>query len=143
MDMRLDTSCRHNATFRGNSFGPRPSLHPPRHVRHQIGIACLSDPNDTPVLDPDIRLDDAPIIENDSVRHDRIESAARTGGPSRLPHPVPQHLASAENGFIPVRREVFFNFDEQLCVCEPDTVAHSGTEEIRILFPWNLHEVLP
>src|SRR6185436_1824647 len=60
--------------------------------------------------------------------------------PGRLPHPVPQDFAAAKDCFIPVRREVFFDFNEQLCVCEPDTVALGRAEEVRILFAWNLHD---
>ncbi len=134
MNMRFHATRRHDAALRGDSFRTGPDLHSFRHVRHQIGIPGFANADDAPIFNPDIRLDDTPMVENDCVRDDRIERAACAARPWRLAHAIPQYFPTAKHRLISIRRKIIFNFDQQLGISQPDSVTHRGSKEIRILF---------
>ncbi len=93
VNMSIDAASRENFALTGNHFSARTDddVHSRLHVR----IACLADLRDQPIANADVRLDDAPVIENDGICDDCIHGALRTRT-LRLSHPVADHLAAAE-----------------------------------------------
>src|SRR4051812_17628695 len=79
-----------------------------RHVRLDVRIPRLANRVDFSVLDSNVALHDAPVIENDGVGDDGIDSALPAGD-LRLTHAVADHLAATELHLLAVRGEVFLN----------------------------------
>ena len=75
-----------------------------------VRITRLADPGDPPVLDADIGLDHPPVIDDQGVGDDEIERVVVAG---RLPHPIPDDLATAEGDLVAVDGEVPFDLDDR------------------------------
>ena len=107
------------------------------HARLDIGITRLTDDPDVAIFQAHIRLDDAPVIDdqcigNDGVGHVGTEALA-------LPHAIADHLAAAEFHFLAIHGEILFHLHHQGGVGQPDTVAHGGTEHLRVGLARDLH----
>src|SRR5690606_38293691 len=90
-----------------------------------------------PVLDADVRLDDAEErIEDQRIGDDEVERFGIRGG-GRLPHAVADHFSAAELDLVSVttggRDEVTFDLHEEVRIREPDTIAYGGAKHLRIL----------
>ena len=59
----------------GDDLGRRADLEPGRDAVLDVGIAGLADRADAAVADADVRLDDAPVVEDDGVGDDEIRRA--------------------------------------------------------------------
>ena len=64
-----------------------------------VGVAGLADRDDPPVLDADVRLDNTPVVEDDSVGNDEVDRAGGAGlllcpMPSRMTLPPPKVISS-------------------------------------------------
>jgi hypothetical protein len=95
-----------------------------------VRVAGLADAGDAPVLDPDVALDHAPVVEHERVGDDRVDGLAR--GALRLAHPVADHLAAAELDLLAVGREVALDLDPQFRVGEAQPVARRRAEHLRV-----------
>src|SRR5262245_12357672 len=124
--------------FSGDDFSRRPDFDACRDTILNIGIAGLANRGDSSIPHGDIRLHDAPVIEDNDVRDDEVRRARGTSG-LRLPLAVANDLAAAEHDFIAVSREVFFDFDEQRCVAEAHSIAGGWAVEVSIGPPRDLH----
>src|SRR5262249_26088613 len=80
VDVRVDSARRQDAMLAGNDFGRRANLQPGRYTVLDIRVAGFADRADTPITYPHVRLDDAPVVENDRVRDDEIRGARRACG---------------------------------------------------------------
>ncbi len=100
-------------------------------VRLDVGIAGLADGRDAAVLDADVGLDDAPVIEDQRVGDDGIDRALLVGD-LRLAHAVADHLAAAEFHLFAIGGEIFFDLDDQVGIGEPHAVAGGGAEHVGI-----------
>ncbi len=97
----------------------------------RVGIARLADAGDPPVLDTDVGLDDAPVVEDQGVGDHGVDRAL-LAGPLRLAHAVADHLAAAELDLLAVDRAVVLDLDEQLGVGEADPVADGRPEHVGV-----------
>ena len=97
----------------------------------------MTDTDDYPVLDADVRLDDAEEgIEQKRVGDDEIERfRVERGG--RLSHAVTNDLAAAEFDFVAIASslgdEVALDLNEEIGIRETDTIADRGTEHLDVL----------
>ncbi len=96
-----------------------------------VGIAGLADGGDAPVLDADVGLDDAPMVEDQRVGDDGVDGALGAA-PLALAHAVADHLAAAELHLLAVDRAVLLDLDEELGIGQPDAVAGGGAEHAGI-----------
>ena len=71
VDVRIDAAGGQNQAFARDGFGRRANRN--RDAGLNVGIAGLADRRDTSVLDADVGLDDAPVIENHGVGDDGID----------------------------------------------------------------------
>ena len=129
MDMRIDAACCQDFSFAGDDLGAGADHDIDAGL--DVGIAGLADPRDAAIPDRQIRLDDAPVIDDQRVGDDRIGRAFGLGR-LRLSHAVADHLAAAELDLFAVDRQVAFDFDEQLGIGEPDPVADRRAEHLGI-----------
>ena len=129
MNVRIEAAGREDFAFAGDNFGARAD--DDGHVGLDIWIAGLADRRDPAVLDADVGLDDAPVIENERVGDDGVGRALFVGD-LRLPHAVAYHLAAAKFYFLAVRAKILFHFDDQIGVGEPHAVALRRPEHVGI-----------
>src|SRR5262249_15385320 len=108
MDMCVDPASGDDLAFAGNDFATRPNDY--IHAGLDIGVACLADNSDTPVLDADIGFHDPPVIENERVCDDRINGTLLTGS-LRLTHAVPNDFAATKPHFLAIDREISLYLD--------------------------------
>src|SRR5580700_6397893 len=92
---------------------------------HRVGISRLTHSYYAAVPNADIAFDYAPVIDDNCVGDDEIENtgvlAARHG--AVLSHAVADDFAAAKSDFVTVDGKILFDFDNQSCIREADTVA--------------------
>ncbi len=98
MDMRVDAAGGDDFAFARDRFRARADDDVDAGLH--IGIAGLADAGDAPVLQADIGLDDAPMVEDQRVGDDGIDRALRARPtwlwpmPSRITLPPPNFTSS-------------------------------------------------
>ncbi len=109
-----------------------------------VGIAGLADGGDAAVLEADVGLDDAPVIEDQRVGDDGVDRALPVGD-LRLPHAVADHLAAAELHLLAIDGEILFDLDDEIGVGEPHAVAGGRPEHVGIgrAFHGDRHNLIP
>ena len=97
-----------------------------------VGVAGPAERDDPAVAEPDVGLDDAPVVEDHGVGDDRV---GRALGPRQrgLGHRLPDRLASAEDGLLAAEGQVLLDLDPQVGVAEPDLVPDGGAVERGVL----------
>ena len=83
-----------------------------------------------PSLMADIRLHDAPMVEDQRVGDDGIDGAGRAGTLA-LAHAVADHLAAAELHLLAIDGEIALDLDEELGIGEANAVAGGRAEHMR------------
>ncbi|MNH01122.1 hypothetical protein D3C79_603320 [compost metagenome] len=126
--MRVDAASGDDLAFGGDHLGARP--HRQGHPRLHIGVAGLADADDAPVLDADIGLDDAPVVDDQRVGQHQVQRLA--GEHLALAHAVADDLAAAELDLLAIDREVLLDLDPQLGVGQAHAVADRGAEHVGI-----------
>jgi hypothetical protein len=96
-----------------------------------VGIAGLADGGDALALQPHIRFDDAPVIEDERVGDDGVDRALPVGDLA-LSHAVADHLAAAELDLLAVTAEILLHLDDDVGVGEPHPVSGGGTEHLGV-----------
>ena len=129
MDVAVDAAGGGNQTFAGDGLGA--GTDDDVHSGLHVGVTGFADPADAAVLDPDVGLDDAPVIHDQRVGNHGIHRALGLR-PLRLAHAVADHLAAAKFHFLAVNRVVALDFDPQLGIAQPDPVAGGGTVHVRV-----------
>ena len=100
-------------------------------VRLDVGIAGLADGGDLAVLQADVGLHDAPVVEDQRIGDDGVDRALLVGD-LRLAHAVADHLAAAELHLLAVGGEILLHLDDEVGVGEPHAVAGGGSEHVDI-----------
>ncbi len=131
MDVAVDAAWRDDHPLAGDDF--RRGADHDVNAGLNVGIAGLADAADTAVLDADVGLDDAPVIDDQRVGDDSIGAVFPVA--LTLPHPVADHLAAAEFHFLAVDGEIFFDPDDKIGVGEAYPVAERGPEHFGISLP--------
>ncbi|MNP29541.1 hypothetical protein D3C76_1225700 [compost metagenome] len=128
MDVRVDAASGDDLAFGGDHFSARADRqgHPGLH----IGITGFADAMDASVLDADVRLDDAPVVDDQRVGQHQVHGLG--GEHLTLAHAVADHLAATELDLFAVSREVLFHLDPQLGVGQTHTVTDGGAEHVGV-----------
>ena len=131
MDVRINAAGGQDLALTGNSLGARADHDVDAGL--YVRVAGLADADDAAVLDPDVGLDHAPVIEDEGIRDHHV------GDPQRrllaLPHAVADHLASAEFNLVAVHGAVFLDLDDQFGVRQPHPVTRRGPVHLRVGLP--------
>ena len=125
MDVRVDAARGDDAAFAGDRFGAGADHDVDSGL--DVGIARLTDAADAAVADSDVRLDDAPMVEDHGIGDDRVDRPFRAGC-LPLPHPVTDHLAAAELDLLAVDRAVALDLDDEFGVGEAQPIARRRAE---------------
>eukprot|EP01022_Parablepharisma_sp_SALTPOND_P030350 TRINITY_DN760_c2_g1_i1.p2 TRINITY_DN760_c2_g1~~TRINITY_DN760_c2_g1_i1.p2 ORF type:complete len:1290 (-),score=479.69 TRINITY_DN760_c2_g1_i1:1065-4934(-) len=140
VDVAVDTAGGDDHAFARDDLGGAADGH--RHAGLDVGIAGLADAGDAARLDADVRLDDAPVVDDERIGDDGVHHVGV--GALRLAHAIADHLAAAEFHFLAVDRIVLLDFEEQFGIGQAHAVADGGTEHLGIGRTGNLaHWVCP
>src|SRR5262249_45797693 len=112
-----------------NRFGAGPDHD--GDVGLDVWIAGLADGGDLFVLDPDVGLHDAPMVEDERVGGDGVGRALLFAGLG-LTHARADHLAAAELHLLAIGREILFDFDDEIGVGESYAIAGGRTEHVGV-----------
>ena len=96
-----------------------------------LGVAGLADGGDPAVLEADVGLDDAPMVEDQRVGDHGVDGTGRAGL-LPLPHAVADHLAAAELDLLAVDGAVLLDLDHEVGVGEAHPVAHGRPEHVGV-----------
>ena len=100
-------------------------------ARLNVRIAGLADGRDFSVLDADVGLHDAPVIEDQRIGDDGVDRALLVGDLA-LAHAVADHLAAAELHLLAVGGEILLHLDDEIGVGEPHAIAGGRAEHVGI-----------
>ena len=95
------------------------------------GLPALPMACDPAVLDADVGLDDAPVVEDQRVGDDGVDRALLVGDLA-LAHAVADHLAAAELHLLAIGGEILLDLDDEVGVGEPHAVAGGRAEHVGI-----------
>ena len=137
MDVSVEAARGEDFALAGDHFGA--GTDDDGDARLNVRIAGLADGENVAVLDADVGLHDAPMVENERIGDDGIDGALPVGD-LRLPHAVADHLAAAEFHLLAVNGEILLDLDDEIGIGEPDAVAgrraeHVGIDAARDLSP--------
>ncbi len=111
--------------FARDHFGGRADHQIRIHSVLRIGITRLSDFDDAAVANPDVGLDDSPMIDDQRVGDHQVERAvfgfARGGG--ALAHAVANDFAAAERDLVAIDGVVLFHFNDQVRIGQAHAIA--------------------
>ena len=89
----------------------------------RVGISRLADGGDAPILQADIGLVNACVIDHQSIGDDRVHHAF-SAGQLRLAHAIADHLAAAKLDLLPMGAcEITLDLDDQICIGKAQSVA--------------------
>src|SRR5262249_14477528 len=128
-DMRVDAARRDDLAFARDRLGAGAD-----HVIDlglDVGIARLADADDAAVLQADVGLHDAPVVDDQRIGDHGVDRALRARALA-LAHAVADHLAAAELHLLAVDGVVLLDLDEEIGVGKPHLVAHGGPEHVDI-----------
>lgn len=100
-------------------------------ARLDVGISGLADRRNHAVLDRDVGLDDAPVVDDQRVGDDGVGRALLVGD-LRLPHAVADHLAAAELHLLAIGGEILLHLDDEIGVGQPHPVAGGRAKHVGI-----------
>ena len=126
-----------------DDLGARPD-HQPR-IDAALGerIAGLANRNDPALANPDVTLDDPPVVDDHRVRdHQVAVLRAHRLLEGALILAVPDRLASSEDRLLAVVGVVVLDLDDQFAVGQPDAVADRRPVLLGVGLPrdFNAHE---
>ena len=96
-----------------------------------VGIAGLADAGDLAVLDADVGLDDAPVVDDQRIGDDRVDGAF-AARELRLAHAVADDLAATEFHLLAIGGEVPLHLDDEVGIGKADLVAGGRAEHVGI-----------
>src|SRR6185437_733812 len=129
VDVRVHAAGGEDLALAGDRFGRRPDDNGDAGLR--VGVAGLADTGDTAVLEADIGLVDAGMVDDQRVGDDGVHRAFGTRRLG-LSHAVADHLAAAELHLFAVNGEIAFHLDDEVGVGEPDLVARGRAVHVGI-----------
>jgi hypothetical protein len=144
VDVGVDAAGGDDHAFAGDDLGGAADRH--RHAGWMSGLPALPMAGDQAVLDADVGLDDAPVVDDHGVGDDGVHHVGAHA--LRLAHAVADHLAAAELHLLAVDGVVALDLDEQLGVGQADAVAHGravhfGIGLARVMRPWQFPSAGP
>ena len=131
MNVTVDRASGHDLSVAGQNFSGWPDHKRRVDVVHRVRIASLANADDTAILDPDICLHDAPVIEDHGTGDDEV-GCSLTACTRGLAHRLTNHLAAAEHDLVAACAVVLRDFNPQVGVGESDPVSTGGSVQISV-----------
>ena len=131
MDVTIDAGGGQNSVLAGQHFGACAYHHTLRHSVRDVGVSGLADGHDPAVFDPDVAFHDTGVVEDKSVRDQKIEGFLLQSS-GALPHAVAKDLAASELALLTVNGVVEFHLDDEIGVAQANPIPCGGTEHIHV-----------
>ena len=135
VDVRVDTAGGEDHALAGDDLGGGADGHADAGL--DVRVAGLADGMDAALLEADIGLDDAPVVDDQRIGDDGVDHLG--GGQLALAHAVADDLAAAEFHLFAVDGVVFFDFDPEIGVGQAHPVAGGGAEHVGIGLAGDFH----
>ncbi|MNF83857.1 hypothetical protein D3C84_661930 [compost metagenome] len=135
VDVGVDAAGGEDHAFAGDDFGA--GANGDVDVGLDVRVAGLADRRDAPVLEADVGLDDAPVVDDQRVGDQGVDHFG--GQQLALTLAVTDDFAATEFHFFAVGGEVLFHFDPQLGIGQAHLVTDSGAEHVGVGLTGNLH----
>ena len=144
VDMGIESTSGQDQTLASDRFGRHTDHHLFIHSGHHIGVTGLADPRDTAILDADVGLVDAVIIDHQGIGNYQVECIC-LGDTRGLTHAIPQHLAATKLALVAIDGVVLLNFERERGITKSDSVASGGAKDLCVVRSANLvcHQALP
>ena len=113
VDVGINAACSENHPFPRDRLGAGADRD--IDIVLNVGITCFADFGDAPVFDANIRLDNAPPIQNQGIGDDGIHRSF-SAGDGGLGHAIANRFAAAELHLVAVGGEVLLYLDQQFSV---------------------------
>ena len=131
VNVGVDAPGGQDLALAGDHLGRDTHHHRVVNAGHHVGVAGFADADDAAVLDADISLEDAGVIDDQGVGDQQVQRVGLrdSGG---LAHALAEHLASAELALVPVDRVIVFDLQHQAGVTQPQPVAGGRSVDFRV-----------
>ena len=139
VNMSVETPRRGNQAFARDRLGAGPNHD--IDIGLDIAIAGFPDPYDATASNTDIRLHHTPMIQNQGIGDDCIDTIRRRL--LALTHPVPDDLASPELDLFAEDGPILFNFNKKFSIRESHAIADGGSIHLDIGLSADLGHALP
>ena len=111
MNMGINPARRQNHALSRHHFGRSPNDNIDRILN--VGIAGFADFDNFSVFNANIRLNNAPPIEDQGIGDHQIDGSLFTGN-GGLTHAVSNDFATPKFDLIPVDRQILLDFDQKV-----------------------------
>ena len=135
MNVRVDAAGREYLAFARDDL--RAGADHDRDAGLRVRIAGFADACDAAVLDADVGLYDAPVVDDQRVRDHEIHGVG--GWALTLAHAVADDFAAAELHFVAIDRVIRLDLDHELRVAEPHAIAGGRAEHVGVRASRDLH----
>ncbi len=135
MHVGVDAAGGENHAFTSDHFGAGADGH--GHARLDVRVAGFADRVNAAVLQTDVGLDDAPVVDDQRIGDQGVHHLM--GEQLALALAIADHLAAAEFHFFAINGEVLLDFDEQIGVGQADLVTDGGAVHVGVGLSGNLH----
>ena len=140
MNVRVDAARSHDHALAGDHLGPGP--HHNVDPRLDVWITSLANLEKQSILDANVGLDDAPVVDNQGVGHDGIDTIRSQ--PLALSHAIANDLASTKLDLFTIDREILFHMHPEIGIREADAISCGGAKHVDIRTPgYLIHRVTP
>ena len=112
VDVGINTAGRQNLAFPGDNLSTRTD--DDIDIILDIGIARLANAGNAAILDADIRLINATMIDNQRIGNHQVHR--NRGIDLALAHPVPDHLPTAKFDFFAIGGQIGLDLNEEISV---------------------------
>ncbi len=131
MHMCVERPGRQDHLLASYHLGGDADDHPLIDPRHDIRVAGFADSGDAPVLDADIGLVDAGIVEHQRIGNHQIQRLILARS-ALLAHSIAQDLAAAKLALFAVDGVILLDLDDQVGISQADPVAGGRPVHIRV-----------
>ena len=153
VDVRVHTARGDDVAFAADHLGAW--ANDDVHTRLCVGVARFANGHDAATFQTNVGFDNAPVVNDERIGHHGIHRATRLRAGActvtralRLRHTIADGFAAAKFHFFAVatrlQREVFFNLNHQVGVCQAQAVAHGGAKHFCVgAFADGCHYMFP
>ena len=135
---RIDATGGHDHAFAGDDLGT--GTDDDVDAGLNVRVTCLAELRDLALLDRDVAFHYAPPVDHQRIGDHRV--GAILGYTLTLTHTVADDFTAAELHFLAVDSEVALDFDHELRIGKPQSIANRRAEHFRISAPRDLHRCL-
>ena len=142
MDVGIQTAGCDDVALAADDFSARADDDVDAGLR--VGVAGFADRHNAAILEANVCFDDAPVVNDQGIGEHGVDGTFCSRA-LRLCHSVANGFAAAEFHFFAIttclQSEVFLDFNNQISICQANSVAHGGAEDFGVGLSLNRRHV--